>query len=211
MTVNGNQITLHATQPIIGTFTIQATVSDGAATATRTFTLTLTNTAPTLAVITPQTMAKGQTSLTVPLSASDADQDPLTFQATAAAPDAQAYLLDQQYAFQPSNTNFYQNLLGLNEKWLIGKNNVWYALLPNGQLYRWGLTAAQTFTAANLIATLSPGIYANPSLLCNASPPTPPALTFAFVGNQMTIQRPASLTGTFFITITASDGFTMTA
>jgi hypothetical protein len=210
VTVAGNVVTLHAAKPIVGTFTIQANVTDGAATATRTFTLTLTNTAPTLDVIAPQTMAKGQTTLTVPLPASDADNDTLTFQAVAETPSAQAYQLEQQYAFQASSATYYQNLLGMNEKWVIGKNNVWYAILPDGQVYRWGASVMQTFSAANLVATLSPSIYADPRLLTNATPPTAPTLTFSFTGNQLTIQRPAGLTGDFFIDVTVSDGFTTT-
>jgi hypothetical protein len=38
---------------------------------------------------------------------------------------------------------------------------------------------------------------------------TPP-LTFSFVGNQLTIQRSASLTGVFFIDVIVSDGLTTT-
>ena len=207
VTLQGNQLTLHATRPIIGTFVVAATVSNGTASATRTFNLTLTNSPPTLGAVSPQTMARGQTSLTIALQASDPDNDALTFQAVARTPDASAYQLNQQYAFQPSNATYYFNLWGYNEKWLIGRNNQWYALLPNGKLYHWSQSIAQTLTAANLIATLDPKFYTEPRLLWNANPPSPPALTFSFQGNQLTIRRPATLTGVFFIDVTVSDGF----
>jgi hypothetical protein len=47
-------------------------------------------------------------------------------------------------------------------------------------------------------------------LLWNANPPVTPALTYSFQGNQLTIQRPAGLTGVFFIDVTVSDGLTTT-
>lgn len=204
--VEGNQVTVHPTQPLVGTFAIEATVSDGAASATRTFNLTFTNAAPTLAAVSPQTMAKGQTSATLTLSAADADGDALTFQAQVRTPDATLYQLDQTYGFQPSSANYYYNLLGYNEKWLIGKNNIWYVLLPTGKLHRWNLSMAQTLTAANLIATVDPSVSTEPRLLWNAQPPVTPALTIAWNGNQMTIQRPATLTGVFFMDVIVSDG-----
>jgi Subtilase family len=207
VTVQGNHLTLHPTRPIVGTFVIAATVSNGTASATRTFNLTLTNSPPALGAVSPQTLTRTQTSLTIALPASDPDNDPLTFQATAQTPDARAYQLNQQYAFQPSNETYYLNLWGYNEKWLIGRNNQWYALLPTGKLYHWSQSIAQTFTAANLIATLDPKFYTEPRLLWNANPPSSPALTFSFQGNQLTIRRSATLTGVFFIDVTVSDGF----
>ncbi len=205
--VSGNQLTLHPTQPLVGTFMISASVSDGIATVAKTFSLTLTNAGPSLGAINAQTLAKGQTSLTLPLSATDADNDALTYTGSAQTPDAGLYQLNQQYALQPANATYYLNLLGLNEKWFIGKNNVWYVLLPTGKLYRWNLSIGQTLTAGNLIASLDPGVYTEPRLLCNANPPLTPALTFSIAGNQLTIQRPASLTGIFFIDVTVSDGW----
>jgi hypothetical protein len=210
VSVVGNQVTLHPTQPLLGTFVVQATVSDGAASATQTFNLTLTNTAPTLGAIANQTMAAGQTTLNVTVPASDADNDTLSRQAAAQTPNALAYQLDQQYGFKQSGANDYFNIQGQNEKWVIDKNNLWYAILPNGKLYRWTLTMAQTLQPANLIATLDPSIYAQPRLLWSASAPTTPALTYTWVGNQLTIQRPATLTGIFFVNVTISDGWATT-
>jgi len=210
VTVQGNQLTVHASQPIAGTFTIQVTVSDGFLTATRSFTVTLTNTPPTLAAIAPPTMAKGQTSLTIALSASDADNDKLTFSAVALTPSAAAYQLEQKYGFQEFNGSYYTNIQGHNEKWLIDRTGTCYCILPTGQIYRWSLTMAQTLTAANYIGTLDPSFWTNPELLWDAAPPVTPALTFSFQNNQLTIHRPANLTGVFYVTVTVSDGLTTT-
>ena len=209
-TIVGNQLTIHPTQPIVGTFTISATVSDGAATAMRTFSVTLTNAAPSLVAIGVQTLARVQASLAVALSASDPDNDALTFGAVIQTSNAAAYQLNQQYAFHAPSPTYYLNLRSSNEKWIVSRTNTWFALLPNGNLYRWSQSMAQTLTAANLVATLDPTFYAEPRLLWNANPPVTPALTLSFQGNQLTIQRPASLTGVFFIDMTVSDGWLTT-
>ena len=206
LALQGNQLTIDPAISFVGTFTIQINASDGKATVTSAFTVTVTNSGPVLDVINAMTLAKGQTSQASVLPASDADNDALTFQAVAQTPNAAAYQLNQQYAFQPSSATYYVNLWGYNEKWLIGKNNVWYVLLPTGQLYRWNLAMTQTLTAANLVATLDASVYTEPRLLWNAAAPSAPALTLSFVGNQLTIQRSATLTGIFYIDVTVSDG-----
>lgn len=208
LSLASNQLTIAPALSFVGTFTISASVSDGAASNTKTFTVTVTNVGPTLNTIAPQTMAKDQTSLNVSLPASDADGDALTFLASAQTPDATAYQLNQQYGFKQSNATYYYNLYGLGEKWLIGNNNLWYALLPNGKIQRWTQSITHTMLAANLVATVDPKFYAEPRLLWNAAAPVTPPITFTFSGNQMTIQRPATLTGIFFIDVTVSDGVT---
>jgi hypothetical protein len=210
VSVTGNQVTLKPTQPLVGTFTIEASVSDGVASAIRNFTLTLTNTGPTLGGITNQTLNAGQTSVNVTINAGDADNDPLMRTATAQTPSATAYQLDQQYGFKQSNASDYFNLQGRNEKWIVDSKNVWYAIMPDGKIYRWTLTMTQTLQAANLIATVDSAFYAQPRLLWDAKPATTPALTFTWSGNQLTIQRASSLTGIYFIDVTVSDGWLST-
>lgn len=208
ISVSGKQLSINPAASFVGTFSVQASVSDGKASDTKTFNVTVTNNAVTLGAIASQTMAKNQTSLQVAMPAADADGDVLSFQAVALTPDAQAYQLNQQLAFMPTNATYYQNLYGFQEKWLTSKNNLWYALLPDGRIYRWNLTIAQTMSAANFVATVDPKIYAEPRLLWNAAPPVTPALSFSFSGNQLTISRPATLLGVFFIEVTVSDGAT---
>jgi Subtilase family/Bacterial Ig domain len=208
VSVVGKQVTINPAISFVGTFSVQVSVSDGQLSDTKTFSVTVTNNAVVLGTIAAQTMAKNQTSLSVALPATDADNDALTFQAAVQTPDAQAYSLNQTYNFLPTNATYYLNLYGYNEKWLTSKNNLWYMLLPDGRTYRWNLSIAQTMTAANFIAQVDPKIYAEPRLLWNAAPPVTPAITFSFSGNQITIQRPATLTGIFYIDVTVSDGAT---
>jgi hypothetical protein len=208
LTLQGTHLALSSPASYVGTYTVQISANDLTAVSTETFTVTVTESPPTLAAIATQTLAAGKTSLTVPLAAADADHGTLTFQAVAETPSAAAYQLNQQYGFQEYGGSYYQNMWGQNEKWLVGKNNVWYMLLPTGQLYRWAQSVAATLTPANLIATLSPAVYAEPRLLWQAQPPVTPSLTFSFVTNQLTIQRPAGLTGVFFIDVSVSDGIT---
>lgn len=210
VSVSGNQLTLRSTQPLIGTYAIEASASDGAASSSRNFNLTLTNEGPTVASISSQSMSAGQASLGVTVSASDADGDTLSYQASVQTPSALAYQLDQTYAFQASSATYYFNLQGRNEKWLIGKNNLWYAVMPNGQIYRWYRSMTETLQPANLIATLDPTFYNEPRLLWDARPAVTPALEFSWQGNRLIIQRPSGLTGVFFIDVTVSDGWVMT-
>ncbi|MBI2803874.1 MAG: S8 family serine peptidase [Planctomycetes bacterium] len=204
--LNGNQLTISPDRALVGTFTVQISASDGKASDTKTFVVTVTNSAPSLGAIPGQTLAKGQTRVTLTLPASDADGDALSIQAVAQTPDAQAYQLKQQYGFQPYGGSYYTNLWGYNEKWLVGNNNLWYVLLPNGEIYRWTQSIQQTLTAANRVAALDAKYYVEPLLLWDAKPATTPALTFTYSGNQLTIQRPATLTGVFYIDVTVSDG-----
>lgn len=206
--LNGNQLTIRPAITFVGAFTVQVSVNDGKASDTKSFTVTVTNAPVALDVIAPQTMAAGQTTLNIALPATDGDGDQLTFQAVVQTPDATAYQLNQTYAFQPSNATYYYNLYGMSEKWLIGKNNLWYMLLPTGKIYRWSQSISQTTQAANLVATVDPKFYVEPRLLWNAAPPVAPAITFSFSGNQMTTQRPATLTGIFYVDVTVSDSVT---
>jgi subtilisin family serine protease len=206
VSVQGSQLTVAPAIQFVGTFTVQATASDGALTATRTFHVTVTNSAPQPAAVAPQTMAPGQTSLTVALSATDADGDVVTFSAAALTPDAQAYQLDQQLHLAQYQGSYYTNTWGIGDKWLVGANNVWYGLLPDGRLYRWAGTLAQTLQPANLVATLNPIFYTEPRLLWDAQPPVAPPITATVQGNQLTLTRPAGLHGVFLIQVAANDG-----
>jgi hypothetical protein len=158
-------------------------------------------TPPTLAFIGDQTMTHTQGHITVGLSGSDADGDPLTYSGQALA-YSQAYQLQQQYGlFNPGN-NYYFNYRGQSEKYLQGANNQWFFLLSNGNLYQWaGSIASSTLLATNTLW------YLDPSQLWNAQ--APPATTPASVsvtGNQLTITPSSTYAGTFQVAATVSDG-----
>jgi subtilisin family serine protease len=206
VSVVGTQLTVNPAVSFAGTFTVAVTASDGKATDTKSFAVTVTNAAPVLGTIPNQTLARGVTSATVPLTAIDPDGDSVTFTARALTPDAKLYQLDTQLQLAMYQGSYHTNIWGANEKWLVGAGGAWYGLLPDGRLYRWGGTFARTVTSANLVATLDPSVYAEPRLLWDARPATTPPLTFSVVGNQLTVQRPASLTGVYVIEVTVSDG-----
>jgi phosphomannomutase len=113
-------------------------------------------------------MPHSQGSLTVNLSASDADGDPLTYSAAVLSPDPlaqQAYNWSQQYrARYISNID---NLHGAQEKWLLAANGQLFALMPNGDLRQW----AGTIAASPVVARFSAAYYADPYLLVDALPP----------------------------------------
>lgn len=205
-TLTGNQLTLSPAASFVGTYTVKVTASDGLTSATTSFSVTVTDVPPQLAAIAAQTMNTGQTSLPVPLSATDADGDALTYTATVLTPSAALYQLQQQLHLGLYNGQYYTNEWGYNEKWLVAQNGTWYGLFPGGLLYRWAGSITQTLQPANLVATLGSIVYTYPQLLWNAQPPVPPSLTVAVQGNQLTLQRPAGLTGVFQIQVTASDG-----
>lgn len=156
-------------------------------------------------------MSPGQNTLTVPLSATDPDGDALTYTATVLTPSASLYQLNQQLGLHMYNGSYYTNEWGYGEKWLVGANGAWYGLFPGGQLYRWSGLITTTMTAANLVATLDPSVYANPELLWNAQPPVAPAITLSIQGNQLTVQRPAGLTGVFQVQVGVTDGVSSVA
>ena len=164
------------------------------------------NTAPTLGSIATQTLLASQTTTTVALARSDADGDAVTLSARVLAPSALAYQIDQQNGLRQANNSYYLNHAGRNEKWLLGNNSQWYVLLPDGGLYRWATNIATTVTAANLVAQFDASFYNEPRLLWDARPATAPAVTLSISGTTLGIQRAASLTGVYFVEVTASDG-----
>ncbi len=58
------------------------------------------------------------------------------------------------------------NLLGLNEKWLVGVNKQLYYITPTGDLYAWGSGFPHVST---LVATLDPAYHTDPALLYAAA------------------------------------------
>ena len=194
-------------------FLVELQVSDGMASDSATFWVSVTNSAPQLAPIADQTMSYAQTTLTVPIDATDADGDRLSYSAQVLLIDPlaqQAYELDQEYGLYQWEGSFWTNLRGENEKYIAsynnGVNNPFF-ILPNGDLYCWGGSIADS----TYVATLSAEYYANPFLLCEAQLPTPTPFNSGEVGvsmasNVLTISRDSDYTGEFFVQVHVSDG-----
>ncbi len=204
----GSQITW--TAPTGGTYYV---VVRGYGSSVGTYTLTAAgqDAAPVLAPIGNQTLPYSQTTLTIPLHATDADGDGLSYSVQVMTTDrlaAEAYTLDQQLGLHTyPNGSFYINGRGANEKYLLGNGNTLYFLLPDGGLYRWGGSIA----GSTLVDTLSPAYYANPGLLYNAQTPSLTSISSASVvasisGTTLTVTRQPGFTDVLCVQVRVSDG-----
>jgi subtilisin family serine protease len=169
------------------------------------------NVAPVLAAVGSQTLAYPDTTLAVPLSASDANGDSLTYSARVMTIDSlaqKAYALDQQLGLHTfAGGNYYTNVRGAGEKYLLGNGGTMYFILSNGSLYRWGGSIAKS----TLIDTLSPAYYADPALLQAAQAPSLVSIsssdvTASVVGNRLTVTRASDFNGVLCVRVTVSDG-----
>jgi hypothetical protein len=89
---------------------------------------------------------------------------------------------------------------------VLGTNNQWYCLMPNGDLRRWMGNAAATLAQTALVANLATAVYSDPTELWTAAATGNPNATFALSGNQLTIRCDPSFMGSFTVQVTASDG-----
>jgi methionine-rich copper-binding protein CopC len=161
--------------------------------------LPTTQSPPVLSSIGDQTMSTLQDTLTLNLTATDPDNDPLTFSATAQSIE---YHLDQTLGLVTVGGNEYFNWGGFNEKWFTGANNTSYYITPDGKLYRWlgGFLANDP-----LVEQVSVAAYTNTALLHSAQPNNAPA-TLTVNGSTLVINPNAGFRGKFIVTVTVSDG-----
>jgi hypothetical protein len=148
----------------------------------------------------------------VTLSATDAENDPVTFTAAVAGFNP-AFDLQRQYHFTgvgyfttPDNVTAY--VLTAPGSNLNG--NSFYLLTANGNLYAFdgnGNYGHTTANAANLVATLPAAVFNTPSLLTNAQPAAVPAATAVVSGTTLTVNVAGVPVGTVFqVFVNASDG-----
>jgi subtilisin family serine protease len=163
------------------------------------------NAAPVLQPIANQSLTPGR-SVTITLSATDAENNPITYSARVLTVlSAQAYSLDQQFGLRYSgagNDNFH----GMNEKWFDTADGKWFCMLPNGELRRWAPSVAEMQQSANLVATFDARYWTDPNLLANAPPSSGRTPVLSVVGNQLTIQTASDLADGYQIEVAASDG-----
>ena len=115
---------------------------------------------PVLATVANQTVTTGS-SVTVSLTATDEDPgDALTLSATVVSVDQYAQLAYEWRTTYGLTTtgNLNQNFRGLNEKYLLGKGNLWYYILPNGELYVW----TDSIESSALIGKLTSAYWEDP-------------------------------------------------
>ncbi|MEQ9407607.1 MAG: Calx-beta domain-containing protein [Fuerstiella sp.] len=81
----------------------------------------------------------------------------------------EAYNLDTELNLRFSRSLF-PNWGGLNERWMLGDNDNWYYITPNGDLFRWN-GSPRSALSGDLVATLSPAYHEVPSRLFEARNP----------------------------------------
>jgi hypothetical protein len=155
------------------------------------------NHAPVLAPIAGRSVPASQDVITVALSATDVDGDPVVYSATARS---LAYELDQQLGLTFAG-DYYASWGGRGEKWMQSAAGGWHFLTPDGALYRWDGAAGAHGT---LVGTPGAGYLADPSLLHDAVPAPHAAVTVS--GSTLTIDREDGFVGGLVVEVTASDG-----
>jgi fibronectin type 3 domain-containing protein/regulation of enolase protein 1 (concanavalin A-like superfamily) len=156
------------------------------------------NNPPVLAAIPSQTIPASQQVLSVALSATDVDGDPLTFTATG---QSLAYVLTQQTG-PLTYFSIYDNLYGAGEKWLQAADSQWYFILASGEFYRWNGSSSATGT---LLGNVGASYHADANRLVNV-PINQPRATLSIAGSVLTITRDLAWTSAMVITVTVSDG-----
>ena len=191
LSISGTTLTIDPVAGFSGVLFVTASVSDGVRSDSEEFQLTVEpNQAPTLAAIADQSMLTSQNTIDVALTASDPENDPLTFTATV---EDQLFLLDQEFNFSSSG-NYYTNLLGLGEKWIRGTGG-WFIITPDGNVSR--------FVGREVVAQVRTNVHADPALLHNAAR----GITFASTsisGTTLTVDPVAGFVGDSQVTVTVA-------
>jgi subtilisin family serine protease len=166
-----------------------------------------TTSGPSLAAIGTQNLGLGGT-VNIGLNATDSNLNAaLTLTADVVgynASSALAYTLKQSLGLTYSGS-YFTNTWGKNEKWLEGSGGTYYAILPDGEFRKWTGSLDAMMSSADLIATLDPADYNDPSLLWNAQPAAAAPLTLTITGNHLTVAA-GQTAGTYTVDVTASDG-----
>jgi hypothetical protein len=167
---------LHVTPPpgYVGSFRVTVTVSDGLLSTSHTITVTVTDAAPAVAPIADVSVPHRGFPTSVPVGASDADGDPITWSASAAA-YSPLFALEQQYRFQGGGQ---ATVRGVTAYVLMtADNNAFgnpYYLLrqSDGALFPYDGSGTFANTQAGTpLAALGASAYLDPSLLLKAAPP----------------------------------------
>ncbi|MFT4556854.1 MAG: hypothetical protein ACI92S_002208 [Planctomycetaceae bacterium] len=182
-----------------GMFAIEVIVSDGIESASTSFNVDVTNTAPQLSIADQE--ATSGVPLEVALPTVDADGQAITYTVEVLGDELSA--LDNEHGFW-SEGNYYDNYLGQGERWIRDADNQWHYLLPNGALHRWG----GSFDASPLVAELDNEVYDDPSLLTD---PQAVPVSASIEDGVLIITTAEGYVGDVQIRVTASDGFEETS
>jgi hypothetical protein len=200
LSLSGSTLTITRDPAWVSAVVVTVTASDGrGGTDGKTFTVTVTpNRPPVLAPVADRTVPRSQQVITVPLSATDPDGDPVTF--TAAA-QSLAYVLTQQTGAL-TYASVWDNYGGRGEKWLQAGGGQWYFILATGELFQWDGGAGASGT---LLGNVGASYYADPTRL-SSPPANQPHATLSLSGSALTITRDVTWVSALEITVTADDG-----
>ena len=196
--VSGNHLKILPPADFVGKFLVDVTAIDGAAQATGSFSVTVTNYAPVLAVA-DVTISHTQDQIVLNLPSTDADGDIITYTAAVKSGDAAAYALKQRLGLATYAPQ-YNNWSGRGEKWLQNSQGGWFYLTSDGNLYN--------YAGGKLEGRVDAGYYANPLTLINLEAPQPVSIPLTVAGNIITLDPPDNFMGKFNVDVTASDGIT---
>lgn len=203
---DGNNVIINPSTENLGAIRIFVRATDGLLTEEKTFLFTVYNTPPDLADLADLAIHWNEVAPEVNIQASDADNDPLTFE-VASYVYSLPYWLDQAHNFALASDGWTFDALGLGEKYLVGdKRNggsYRYYILPDGTLYEFkgGLAAPVK------LAVLPPAYYLDPTLLVDVPLPSSVQPVHGTVtGAKISFQVPTGYRGTTQFTVSALDG-----
>ncbi len=153
---------------------VTVTAKNGSQTASKTFTFTVTDTAPNVPTVAAQTVAHNAVLPTFNLGATGSAGASLAY-TTSVTGDNTVYSVKLQYGLTSPDITSAYNARGGNEKYFQSTNGSnaahggYYVLMPTGDLYAWNGISLSTTTAQTPVANLSAyGVYANTALLYKA-------------------------------------------
>jgi hypothetical protein len=182
--------------------TVSFRVNDGAAANNLSNTISRTirvNVPPDLQPIPDQIITGANPSVT--LIATDANNDPLTYSATATSV---GWYLRTTYGLSVNLSQLYFNYGGKQDKWFQGSGGLWYFILPNGEFYRWNNTANQA--VGTLLGTFSSAYWANPALIRDETA-IPGSVVPVINGNILSFSSGPNVPAQLRVTASVSDGF----
>jgi hypothetical protein len=208
LTVRDDRLFIAPNPSLLGDFGVVATVTDGLASASRGFRVSIV--VPTLSPVADQSIPN-QGTTTLKLNGSDPSGAALSYSATA---ESLPYWLENTYGLYEDSGGYNTGARGGDEKYLrakvsangynTGGQDPWYYLLPNGDLYELAPPYSSTLTGA-LVASLGPAVYADPTLLTAAKATSIP-VTISIANNALSLAPANGLTGSFEVIASVSDG-----
>ena len=191
----GSQLTVDPDANFEGTFKVEVTASDGAATISDVFEVTVTNFAPAWSTFpSDQAMSHNEDTRVVTVLATDADGDTVTYDAQVIDPETEAATLRDDLGLVARVT--WKDTTGA--RWFRTASGQNYAVQTDGTVIREGGT---------VVGQVDASYFADPDSLLTAVAGTGPApATVSLVGTQLTVDPDANFEGTFKVEVTASDG-----